>query len=45
MLIRAFYYEGWDLAGKPVKTRHRNEFRARIRQRFRDDEQIDAEHG
>src|SRR6202048_3294353 len=41
MLIRGFYYEGWDPSGKPVRERHKEQFLARIRQELRDDDTID----
>jgi uncharacterized protein (DUF2267 family) len=30
MLVRGFYYEGWDPTGKPLKVRHQEEFFAQI---------------
>jgi uncharacterized protein (DUF2267 family) len=43
MLIRGFYYEGWDPTDKPVRERHKEQFLARIRQELRDDDTIDPE--
>lgn len=43
MLIRGFYYEGWDPTDKPVKHRHKDEFLARILLAFRTDDDIDPE--
>lgn len=43
VLIRGFYYEGWDPAGKPVRERDREQFLARIAQAFRNDKTVDPE--
>jgi uncharacterized protein (DUF2267 family) len=43
MLIRGFYYEGWDPASKRQRERHKEQFLARIEQQFRDDASIDPE--
>jgi uncharacterized protein (DUF2267 family) len=43
MLIRGFYYEGWDPTGKPLRVRHKEEFLAQIEQQFRGDDRIDPE--
>jgi len=32
MLVRGFYYEGWDPNGKPLKERHKEQFLARFAQ-------------
>ncbi len=41
MLIRGFYYEGWDPTHKPVRVRHKEEFLARIEQQLSDDDRVD----
>jgi uncharacterized protein (DUF2267 family) len=43
MLIRGFYYEGWDPTGKPLRVRQKEQFLARIEQQFRGDDGINAE--
>jgi len=41
MLIRGFYYEGWDPTDKPLRERHREQFLAHIEQQFKDDDSVD----
>jgi uncharacterized protein (DUF2267 family) len=43
MLVRGFYYEGWDPTGKPQKDRHGEEFLAHLERYFPDDKTLDAE--
>jgi len=43
MLIRGFYYEGWDPTGKPLRVRHKEQFLAQIEQQFRGGGGIDSE--
>lgn len=43
ILIRGVYYEGWKLAGKPVKERHKTEFLDHIATTCRDDDTVDPE--
>ena len=43
MLIRGLYYEGWDVTGKPLKLRHRDQFLDHIRQELRGPDPIDPE--
>jgi uncharacterized protein (DUF2267 family) len=43
MLIRGFYYDDWDPAGKPLKERSKAEFLGYITRYFKDDPTIDAE--
>lgn len=42
MLVRGFYYEGWDPTGKPLKVRHKEQFLARIAQELRNDNGLDS---
>ncbi len=35
MLIRGFYYEGWDPTGKPVRERHKRDFLEHVRRYFK----------
>jgi uncharacterized protein (DUF2267 family) len=37
MLIRGFYYEGWDPTGKPLRERHEEQFLIRISREFSDE--------
>jgi uncharacterized protein (DUF2267 family) len=43
MLVRGFYYEGWDPSGKPLRERHREQFLARIEQELRGNDVLDPE--
>jgi uncharacterized protein (DUF2267 family) len=43
MLIRGFYYEGWDPTDKPLRIRHQEQFLARIEQELRGDDYLDPE--
>ena len=43
MLIRGFYYEGWDPTGKPLRVRHKEQFLAQIERQFKSDDGIDPE--
>jgi uncharacterized protein (DUF2267 family) len=38
MLVRGFYYEGWDPTGKPVKERHVEAFLDHVGRALRNDE-------
>jgi hypothetical protein len=42
MLIRGFYYEGWDPTGKPLRERHEEQFLVRISREFSDDASMQA---
>ena len=43
MLMRGFYYEGWDPSDKPLRERHKAQFLARMEQQFRSEDRIDSE--
>ena len=43
MLMRGFYYEGWDPTGKPLKLRTREEFLDRIAQELEGAADMDPE--
>lgn len=43
MLIRGFYYEGWDPTAKPRKERQREQFLAHIEKHFMSDGNNDPE--
>ena len=42
MLVRGFYYEGWDPTAKPLKRRHKEAFLAYIASEFNNDD-VDPE--
>src|SRR5260370_13685515 len=41
MLIRGFYYEGWDPTGKPLRERHLEQFLAAMEREYRRDRRVD----
>ena len=43
MLIRGFYYEGWDPTDKPLRQRHKVEFLSHIEEPFMNDDSVDPE--
>jgi uncharacterized protein (DUF2267 family) len=43
MLIRGFYYEGWNLKGKPHKERHKEDFLDHIKKAFKDNVTVDPQ--
>ncbi|HKX28648.1 MAG TPA: DUF2267 domain-containing protein [Blastocatellia bacterium] len=43
MLIRGFYYEGWDPTLKPLRERHKEQFLTRIEREFGREDLIDSE--
>ena|SRR2546425_7417647 len=43
MLVRGFYYEGWDPTGKPLRERHREQFLAWIIREVRSADRFDPE--
>ena len=43
MLVRGFYYEGWNPTGKPVKVRHQKEFFDHVKTYFKTEDNIAPE--
>ena len=43
MLIRGFYYEGWDPTGKPLRIRDKEEFLGLVAEEFRTDDTLNPE--
>jgi len=43
MLVRGFYYEGWQPEGKPLKERKKQEFLSHIGSALRDEDGVDSE--
>jgi uncharacterized protein (DUF2267 family) len=43
MLIRGFYYEGWDPTDKPLKIRDKEEFLGLVAEEFRTDDTLNPE--
>jgi uncharacterized protein (DUF2267 family) len=43
MLVRGFYYEGWNLKNKPHKERRKEEFLDHVREAFRDDSPVNPQ--
>jgi uncharacterized protein (DUF2267 family) len=43
MLVRGFYYEGWEPSSTPTKERHKEQFLEHVREAFSRDADIDAE--
>jgi uncharacterized protein (DUF2267 family) len=43
MLIRGFYYEGWDPTRKPLKLRDREEFLSIVDEEFAADDTLNPE--
>jgi uncharacterized protein (DUF2267 family) len=41
MLIRGFYYEGWNPTDKPLRVRHKEQFLAHIEQELRGNDLVD----
>ena len=40
MLIRGFYYEGWDPTDKPTRERHQEEFLSHVKKFFKNDDRV-----